>query len=395
MYSLKLFAVLLLVSLSVQSQEKTLKIEGVILDASKLSIPYAAIGIPSKYVGTSSNEDGNFYLELSKSNLLDTLEVSSIGYITSKIIVKDLIALNEKIITLEEDIVSLDEVNILNPKQYVKLAFKNLKKNTVSSIYELKILNRFFAVENDKAKFFIEHYIKVKDIGPKGGLEVRRIEVVEGRKSEDYRRYKNANIGRMYPINFMNRIDPLRRGITINNYKWTKIGDTSYDGEDIVIIQGVNHVEKRKIYLDPVLYIGVDTYKVYKTTNTATNVVYIYQKNKEGRLYLNYHKHYTRRFMDLTEEHQKILKTTDKQIKLSKRNEVIVLGIETNKKKIKTKNTDVYRRKMEDVNVKYDSFFWKNFSLPPATAYYLKSVKELEANFGVDIETQFQLVNKN
>ena len=86
MNSIKLLTILLLLSLSVQSQEKTLKIEGVILDASKLSIPYAAISIPSKYVGTSSNEDGNFYLELSKSNLLDTLEVSSIGYITSKIV---------------------------------------------------------------------------------------------------------------------------------------------------------------------------------------------------------------------------------------------------------------------------------------------------------------------
>ena len=222
---------------------------------------------------------------------------------------------------------------------------------------------------------------------------MRKIEVVEGRKSEDYRSYKNANIGRIYPINFMYRIDPLRRGISINNYKWTKIGDTSYDGEDIVIIQGINHVEKRKNYLDPVLYIGVNSYKVYKTRNKASNVVYIYQKNKDGKLYLNYHNHYTRGTRDLSKEHQKILKK--KKIKLSSKNEVIVLGLETNKKKIKTKNTNLYRIKMEEVNVKYDSFFWKNFSLPPATEYYKNSIKELEANFGVDIETQFQLVNKN
>jgi len=220
------------------------------------------------------------------------------------------------------------------------------------------------------------------------------MEVVEGRKSEDYRLYKNANIGRIYPVNFMNRIDPLRRGISISNYKWTKIGDTSYDGEDIVIIQGVNHVEKRKNYLDPVLYIGVDTYKVYKTRNKASNVVYIYKKNKDGRLYLSYHNHYTRRFMDLSEKHQEILKTTNTQIKVAKRNEVIVLGIETNKKKMDAKSTYVHKTKMEEVDVKYDSLFWKNFSLPPATEYYNKSVKELEANYGVDIQTQFELVNK-
>jgi len=157
--SFKLFVVFLLLSITAQSQEKTLKIEGVILDDSELSIPYAAIGIPSKYVGTSSNEDGRFYLELSKKNISDTLEISSIGFITSKIIVKEFIALKDKTITLKEDIVSLDEVSILNPEQYVRLAFKNLKENTVSDTHELKILNRFFAVEDDKAKFFIEHYI--------------------------------------------------------------------------------------------------------------------------------------------------------------------------------------------------------------------------------------------
>ena len=36
-------------------------------------------------------------------------------------------SIKEKTIILEEDIVSLDEVNIMNPKRYVELAFKNLK----------------------------------------------------------------------------------------------------------------------------------------------------------------------------------------------------------------------------------------------------------------------------
>jgi hypothetical protein len=387
------YAFLFSLSFSTQSQE--IKIKGIVLDDSKLSVPYAAVGIPSKYVGTSSNDDGNFYLELSKSNLLDTLEVSSIGFKTFKIQVKDFLILKEKRIVLVTDMVSLDEIELklIKPSQYVKLAFKNLKKNTVSSTHELKMLNRYFAVEDDKAKFFIEHYIKVKDVGPKGGIEVRKIEVIEGRKSEDYRSYKNPNIGRIYPVNFMYRIDPLRRGIVIKNYKWTKIGDTSYDGEDIVIVQGVNQVEKKKNYLDPVLYIGIDTYKVYKTRNRASNVVYIYKKNKEGKLYLNYHNHYTRGFKNLSEEHQKILKTKNKQIKISKRNEVIVLGIETNKKKIKIKNTYLHRIKMEEVKVKYNAGFWNTFSLPPPTKYYKKGIKELESNYGIDIQTQFELVN--
>ena len=387
-----LSSILFLLCFSVKSQEKTLKTEGVVLDKTKLSIPYAAVGIPSKYIGTSSNEDGVFYLELSKSNLLDTLEVSSIGYLTSKILVKDFFALNKKIVTLEEDIVSLDEVRVLNPEEYVQLAFKNLKNNTVNSVHELKILNRFFFLESEKAKFFVEHYIKVKDRGPKGGGGVQRIEVVEGRKSADYRVFK-GNKGRIYPIDFMTRIDPLRRGISIKDYKWTKTGDTSYDGEDIVIIEGKNEVIKRHTYLDPVLYIGVDTYKVYKTTNRPSNVVTIYKKNKDGKLYLSYHNHYTKQFKDLTDKQQKLLKTTDKKIRLSAKNEIIVLDIETDKNKISTKSSDVYRKNIEDIDIKYNSFFWKKFASHP-TEYYKKSVEELESIYDVPLETQFNLVNK-
>ncbi|NRD20679.1 carboxypeptidase-like regulatory domain-containing protein [Winogradskyella eckloniae] len=395
MHKLTVILILLMVSVHyVHSQEKTLKIEGVVKDETSLSIPFAAISITSKYLGTSSNEDGHFYLMLSQNNLLDTLEVSSIGFTTSKIVVKDFIALKEKVIVLKEDVVSLDEVNIMNPKQYVDLAFKKLKENMVSSVHELKILNRFFAVEDDIAKFYVEHYVKVKDVGPRGGKEVRKIDVVEGRQSVDFRSYKNPNMDRIYPINFMTKIDPLRRGINTSNYEWTKIGDTSYDGEDIVIIQGINQVEKRKKYLDPVLYIGIDTYKVYKTRNKAANVVYIYKKNKDGKLYLSYHNHYGKKFVELSEEHQKILKTTNDKIKISKRNEVVVLGIETDTKKIDVNYTNVHKMKMEEVKVKYNAQFWEDFNMPPPTEYYKKSIKELEASFGINIQTQFEYANK-
>ncbi|RCW92119.1 carboxypeptidase-like regulatory domain-containing protein [Winogradskyella arenosi] len=395
MYTFKPYLILIVLSFALQAQEKSLNIEGLVLDDNNLSIPYAAVSITSKYLGTSTNEDGHFYLELSKNNRLDTLEVSSIGFVTYKIVVKDFMALKEKVIILNEDVVSLDEVNIMNPKQYVNLAFKNLKDNTVSTVHELKILNRFFAVEDDIAKFYVEHYVKVKDVGPRGGKEVRKLGVEEGRQSVDFRSYKNANIGRIYPINFMTKIDPLRRGININDYDWSKIGDTSYDGEAIVIIRGKINNRKRQPYLDPILFIGIDSYKVYKTTNASNTVVYIYKKNDDGKLYLSYHNHYTRRFMDLTEEHQKILKTTKQQIKLSKRNEVVVLGIETDKKKIDVGFTDVYRMKMEEIKVKYNAEFWENFNLPPPTEYYKKSIKELEVSYGIDIQTQFEYANKD
>lgn len=382
---------------SINAQEKSLKIQGLITDETKYSIAYASVSIPAKFIGTTSDEDGVFYLKLSQNNLLDTLEISTIGFKTYRTIVKDFIALKDKTIVLKEDVVSLDEVRILTPSEYVELAFKNLKNNTVSYTHELKILNRFFAIEEADAKFFVEQYVKVKDKGPsKNGRisEVKRIEVLEGRKSVDYRTFKDADASRkIYPIDFMLRIDPLRRGISISDYKWTKEGYSSYDGEDIIILKGKHKTKKRQGYLDPVLYVGVDSYKVYKTTNTANNVLFLYKKNKDGKLYLSYHNNYTRRFRKLNPSQQKFMRTSKEKIRIATRSEIIVLDIETDKDKIHTKYTDVYGKGIDKVDVKYNSEFWRNFEAHP-TEYYKKCVKQLESVYGVPLETQFNLANK-
>ena len=74
----KIFFFLLIFSIKLFSQQSIVKVEGVIIDSGKTTIPYAAIGIVSKSIGTSSNDDGEFYLKLTRENLSDTLTVSSI-----------------------------------------------------------------------------------------------------------------------------------------------------------------------------------------------------------------------------------------------------------------------------------------------------------------------------
>lgn len=395
MYLLKKTILLLIISLSVTtlySQEK-LEIKGVILDDTDFGVPYAAISIPSKQmIGTTSNGDGKFSLVITKENMLDTLSVSSIGYVTNKVAVKDFLAKKEKTIILKADVVSLDVVQILNPAQYADLAYENLKENTVSSVHELTALNRYFTVENGKAKYLIEHYIKMKDRGPTRG-DIDRIEVVEGRKSVDYRYFPDVKVKRMYPITQMTGLDPLRN-IRPNDYTWTKIDNSSYDGEDIIIVRGQRKNKRPRPYKDPILYIGMDSYKVYKTTNESDNLLYIYKKNQEGKMYLSYHRNFSKTLKRLSSNKQSILKTKNKNFKISVRIEVVVLGIETDKKKVKTENSRVYSKNMEDVDVKYNPNFWNNFNFPPATEYYKERVKELESIYGVPLETQFNLVNK-
>jgi hypothetical protein len=46
-----------------------LDIEGFVKDNFGYEVPYAAVSTPSKHIGTSTTEDGGFYLNLNYTNL--------------------------------------------------------------------------------------------------------------------------------------------------------------------------------------------------------------------------------------------------------------------------------------------------------------------------------------
>ena len=108
-----------LTSHQVFSQEKTIELTGIIMDETPMTLPYVAIGISNKNIGTSSNEDGEFNLRISDAELKDTLYVSYLGFNTYKTLVSDFIASENKTITLTENVVSLEDIVLLPAKDYV------------------------------------------------------------------------------------------------------------------------------------------------------------------------------------------------------------------------------------------------------------------------------------
>lgn len=374
------------INLCVFSQNKVI-VEGFVKDNLGYEVPYAAVSIPSKYIGTSTTEDGSFYLNLNSNNLEDLLEISSIGYITLKIKVADFLKLGNKTIVLEEDVVSLNEVMLLTPKAYVSNAIKSLKKNALSNRHQLNILYRRFSTEAGKARFLVEHYIKVLDKGM-SSPRFSRIEVSEGRKSADYRFLKDKYPGHQ-AVN-MSTTNPIRKGIKTNNFNWTKTGVSSYDGEDIAIIEGKG---KKNIWEWIKLYIGIDTFSVYKIESSNLNSVWIYKKNRDGKIVLSYHNRTWQKDLPVNNIQQQLMGVNTKSVKASYRHEAFVLGIETDRKKINVGNIEGYKIDMGDIPVKYDPTFWDNFSMPPETEFYRKYAVELSSIFGVPLDVQFKLVN--
>ena len=61
----------------------------------------------------------------------DTLQISSIGYDTYKVRIKDFISQKSHKVILKEKTIELSEISIVSTEYYVKKALKNLKNNTV------------------------------------------------------------------------------------------------------------------------------------------------------------------------------------------------------------------------------------------------------------------------
>ena len=101
---------LFLVFSVVFNAQETITVEGLIVDKINMHTSTLHVSILSKSIGTASNDDGGFVLKLTQENLNDIITVSTLGFKTFTIKVQDFIELEEKIITLVEDVVSLDEI---------------------------------------------------------------------------------------------------------------------------------------------------------------------------------------------------------------------------------------------------------------------------------------------
>ena len=115
-------------------------IEGSVVDEFDYEVPFAAVGILKKNIGTTSTMEGTFSFLVTKNELNDILEISSIGFETIKINVQDFINRKDKKIILKEKLTALDEVVVKAPINYINQAIKSLKINTISKSHQLNIL---------------------------------------------------------------------------------------------------------------------------------------------------------------------------------------------------------------------------------------------------------------
>ncbi len=116
------------------------------------ALPYVNIGVLNKGIGTVSNKNGNFKLNLSDNHVNDTIRISIIGYKPKTYLVKNLLGQEGNIqIKLEEDISELEEIVI---------GIKGLKHKIIGNKTETKFINAGFSYDYLGAEMGIRINIK-------------------------------------------------------------------------------------------------------------------------------------------------------------------------------------------------------------------------------------------
>ena len=126
---------------------------GLILDKkTNQPLPYVNIGILNREIGTVSNSNGKFSLELKEEFKNDTIRISSISFKPVEILIRNIIQKTEPTIyKLEEDISELNEVVI---------TAKSFKKRTLGNKTESKFVSTGFSYDQLGAEMGVKINIR-------------------------------------------------------------------------------------------------------------------------------------------------------------------------------------------------------------------------------------------
>ena len=125
--------------------KKSIELKGVIFDANKKTpLPYTNIAVVNKNIGTISNQDGQFSINISNLDKNDTISFLYIGYNKKNICINKLDSFS--IIYLHENTFNISDVFVFgdnpNPKQIIKKVIKNKDANYKTQTNKSKIFYR-------------------------------------------------------------------------------------------------------------------------------------------------------------------------------------------------------------------------------------------------------------
>lgn len=253
---------LLLIQFSITSNfAQDFDIKGVVSDSIENPIEYASIGVLNKSLGTVSNLNGQFSLNLSDKNINDTLKISSLGFKSEEIIISKIDknkSLNIKLKTLYEP---LNEVVLTSKKLKTYTDGKsrtNTKHQTIFANPDLPNINlgteigRMFKLGNDDASQLSNFKFFIKD----NNFDFVKFRINIYTINDDKRPNKKLNISNIFT------------SASDKYVGWIEVDLSQFDlivKEDIIVtVEWIEHSEKGNLLNLPIIIPSFGSTHYYK-----------------------------------------------------------------------------------------------------------------------------------
>ncbi len=300
--------------------KEKIELKNAVIDFSTDSpIESASVYVKNTTIGTITNADGKFVIQVPNENIKDTLVISSIGYSTFKIPIEYYDA--ELPIYLDEEVASLDEVILvgtIRPKtgnDIVLKALEEMPETMPDSSYIQKGFLRHKERNKREFKWLIESAISVYDSGyVTSSKDNLKVNVDQQRKSYDLRdvdslfsfsSYVNQNSKKKYTKIRRSQVETssLIKAIKWNDNRINGLQNVFHGKLNVFrntknkkALFGDDILDKHQFELDTVLvdnerklykirikkgadFVGLDTKGVFNEGYEARGWIYIYWDN--------------------------------------------------------------------------------------------------------------------
>lgn len=418
--------VLILFLFSTNTNAQNIVVEGIIKDSElKEILPFANIYLQKNYIGTISNEKGEFKITIPSGQENDSLVISYIGYNSQKISIASIkspieVFLIENQLTLNEVIVTGYTANSI-----IKKAIEKIPQNYYKEPYKSK---GFYRVTSQKDNNYIHLSEAVFDIyqskidKPKKQFRLEKMRAIKDEKAS-----KGIDLGLkpngIYEFDIVNNLDE----IGLLNKKGLKLHTFKIDGSEFI-----NDRATYKISFDQKT-INKAGYKGYMLIDkeTLAFVYFDFQLSPKGLPYYKFGDASTRALMkivgikiDMSRNNYQIsYKQFGNKYYLNNVGNDATLTFKSNREhynfktdtrvdylvtKINTKNIKQFTNEetlgqgklIEEQNSIYDAGFWKNYNIVLPTNDFNAIASKLEANnkandIKIEIEEQLNKLPKD
>jgi hypothetical protein len=217
-------------------EPKPLKISGQVVESDgKSPVPYAAITIEGEYIGTISNNDGNFVLKIPFPLQDRNIVISSLGY--KQLTIPRKLLESEPVVRMQDESIKLREIQVkpVDPKAIIQQFRNNIEKNYADEPQLMMTFYRETARQDGNYVGVWEAAMEILKAPYKYKYDVPdRVRFIRGRKADLNRKPKEVSLKVQGGPLIINSLDIVKNPETFVSPEYEYLYEFRFDRPEMI-----------------------------------------------------------------------------------------------------------------------------------------------------------------